>query len=180
MSAGVVIDVVSGRGRVGCKGPGAPAWLEKHGITVPDAPNRYAIDSSGVLSARLATSEFLIEATNDGAASVVEPVRRALEYADFPQGVYPVLRQDFVLEISGAEAAGLFNQTCAVDLEPVARQSTAADGPVIMTSMIGVSVVLVCQQLSEGRRFSVWSDPSYSAYFHSQLLAIVTDRGTSP
>ena len=86
--------------------------------------------------------------------------------------MYPVLRQDFVLEVSGAEAQELFLQTCAVDLAPVARESTATAGPVIMTSMIGVSVVLTCRQLRDGPRFTLWSDPSYSTYFQSQLHSI--------
>jgi hypothetical protein len=86
--------------------------------------------------------------------------------------VYPVLRQDFVLEIVGTEAQDLFLQTCAVDLAPVAAESSATDGPIVMTSMIGVSVVLACRQLPRGPRFTVWSDPSYSHYFYSQLRAI--------
>jgi hypothetical protein len=182
MSTGILLEVPSARERAGCKGPGAEAWLASHGVTVPVGANRYAIDSSGVLSARLATSEFLLEALVEPGDGAVRLVRQALEYADYPKGVYPVLRQDFVLEISGPQTQQLFLQTCAVDLEPVARHSSEATGPVIMTSMIGVSVVLTCRQLAAGPRFTVWIDPSYSTYFRSQLFAIADDisRGNHP
>ena len=172
MNTGVRLDVLTARERVGCKGPGAEAWLATRGITVPSGANRYEISQSGVLSARLATSEFLLESTGEATDALIEPLRTALERAEYPRGVYPVLRQDFVLEVSGAEAQELFLQTCAVDLAPVARESTATAGPVIMTSMIGVSVVLTCRQLRDGPRFTLWSDPSYSTYFQSQLHSI--------
>lgn len=175
MSAGVAINVASARERVGCKGPAAEAWLAHHGVNVPSGANRYVIDPSGVLSARLATSEFLLEALLEEASAAIRTIRLALENADCPKGVYPVLRQDFVLEIGGPRAPHLFRETCAVDLEPVTHQARAAEGPVIMTSMIGVSVVLICSPRHDGPRFTVWSDPSYSAYFRSQLLAIAAD-----
>jgi hypothetical protein len=172
MSAPLDLEVVRGRERVGCKGPGAEAWLAGQGIQVPAGANRFAVNASGILAARLATAEFLLEATDKTSNALLAPVRTALERADYPRGVYPVLRQDFVLEIVGADAQDLFLQTCAVDLVPVAAQSSATDGPIAMTSMIGVSVVLACRQLPQGPRFTVWSDPSYSHYFYSQLRAI--------
>jgi hypothetical protein len=162
MSAPIDLDVVTGRERVGCKGPGAEAWLASHDIQVPGGANRFAINSAGILAARLATSEFLLEATERAANAALAPVRTALERADYARGVYPVLRQDFVLEIGGTDAQDIFAQTCAVDLAPVGAESSATDGPIVMTSMIGVSVVLACRQLPRGPRFTVWSDPSYS------------------
>jgi hypothetical protein len=168
----VQLEIVPDRPRTGCKGPGAEAWLASRGINVPRGANRFEIDTAGVLSARLATSEFLLESTGEAARAAIEPLRTALECAEYPHGVYPVLRQDFVLDVSGPDAQDLFLQTCAVDLAPVAQQSTATSGPLIMTSMIGVSVVVTCRQLSAGPRFTVWSDPSYRTYFHSQLQAI--------
>ena len=81
------------------------------------------------------------------------------------------------MEISGHASHDLFSQTCAIDLVPVERESSASAGPVIMTSMIGVGVVLTCRASNDGPRFTVWSDPSYSHYFWNQLLAIATDLG---
>jgi sarcosine oxidase subunit gamma len=175
MSAPLVLTNASSRARVGCKGPAAEAWLSQLGITVPRGANRYTVDSHGVLAARLATSEFLLESTD--AASALVPAKHALEQADMPSGVYPVLRQDFVIEISGRRTHDLFAQTCAVDLVPVERDSSASAGPVILTSMIGVSVVITCCPSSDGPRFTVWCDPSYSHYFWTQLAAIATELG---
>ena len=177
MSAPLTLTNTSARTRIGCKGPAAEGWLAQLGIPVPEGANRYTVDSRGLLSARLATSEFLFESTHADAASALAPAKHALELADMPSGVYPVLRQDFVMEISGNGLHDLFLQTCALDLLPVERESSATAGPVIMTSMIGVAVVLTCRASNDGPRFTVWSDPSYSHYFWNQLLAIATDMG---
>jgi hypothetical protein len=74
----------------------------------------------------------------------------------------------------------LFLQTCAVDLQPVARDSKERSGPVIMTSMIGVSVVLACRPHAGAPRFTVWSDPSYRDYFQPQLQAIAAEIRGEP
>lgn len=177
MTAPVTLTNKSARTRVGCKGPAAEAWLAQLGIQVPDGANRYEVDSRGLLSARLATSEFLFESTHPDAASALAPAKHALDLADMPSGVYPVLRQDFVVEIRGDNAHDLFSQTCAVDLVPAQRESSATAGPVIMTSMIGVGVVLTCRAADDGPCFTVWSDPSYSHYFWNQLLVIATELG---
>ena len=177
MNAPLTLFNRSARTRVGCKGPAAEGWLTQLGMPVPEGANRYSVDSRGLLAARLATSEFLFESTHSDATSALAPAKKALELADMPSGVYPVLRQDFVIEFSGDASHDLFAQTCAVDLAPVARESSALAGPVIMTSMIGVSVVLTCRAFSDGPRFTVWSDPSYSHYFWNQLLAIATELG---
>jgi sarcosine oxidase gamma subunit len=162
---------------VGCKGPGAETWLAQVGITVPHGANRYMVDSRGLMSARLATSEFLFECAGDDADAALAPARRALELGDVPSAVHPVLRQDFVIEIRGSGTHDFFEQTCAIDLAPLARESSATAGPVLMTSMIGVAVVLACRAAEGGPRFTVWSDPSYSHYFWHQLLAIATTLG---
>jgi hypothetical protein len=177
MSAAVLITNRSSRVRVGCKGPGAEAWLAGQGIAVPHGANRFTIDTRGLLSARLATSEFLFEAIQPEATSALKPSKHSLEFAEMPSGVYPVLRQDFVVEITGARAHELFSETCAVDLVPVERESTATSGPVILTSMIGIGATLVCRASNEGSSFTVWSDPSYSHYFWNQLLAIAVGLG---
>jgi hypothetical protein len=177
MSPSVLLTNRSSRMRVGCKGPGAENWLADQGIVVPQGANRFSLDSRGLLSARLATSEFLFEATETGSGSALDPSRRSLELGEMPSGVYPVLRQDFVVEITGARTHDLFAETCAIDLVPVERDSTATSGPVILTSMIGVGAIVVCRSSAQGSCFTVWSDPSYSHYFWNQLLAIAVGLG---
>jgi sarcosine oxidase gamma subunit len=155
----------------------AENWLAQKGITVPHGANRYSVDSHGLLAARLATSEFLFESMRGDADAALGPAKRTLELAEMPAGVYPVLRQDFVVEVSGERAHDLFAQTCAVDLVPVERESAEDSGPVIMTSLIGVSVVLTCRTSTVGSRFTLWSDPSYGHYLWDQLLHIATGLG---
>jgi hypothetical protein len=173
----VFLANVSARMRVGCKGPGAERWLADQGISVPAGANQFSLDARALLSARLATSEFLFEAMQSEASSNLAPAKRALELADLPSGVYPVLRQDFVIELRGTEVHDLFAQTCAVDLVPLERASTPSGGPVALTSMIGVGVVIACRPGADGARFTIWSDPSYGSYFWTQLLAIATGMG---
>lgn len=177
MSAPIRLSEATDRIRVGCKGPAAEAWLASHGITVPQGANQFAVDTRGLLSARLATSEFLFEALEPEAVRALASLKSALERAEMPSGVYPVLRQDCVFELEGPGTDELLLQTCAVDLKPVARESSASAGPVVLTSMIGVAVVLACRPAAHGPRFTVWSDPSYRHYFLHQLMAIVTDLG---
>ena len=177
MTAPILVSEATHRMRVGCKGPAAEAWLAEHGVTVPQGANRFAVDSRGVLSARLATSEFLFEALEPEAARALAGIKLALERAEMPSGVYPVLRQDCVLELEGPATHDLLLETCAVDLEPVERESSANAGPVVLTSMIGVAVVLACRPVASGACFTVWSDPSYRHYFLHQLTAIATDLG---
>jgi sarcosine oxidase gamma subunit len=176
-SSSLLIKNAVSRLRVGCKGPAAEGWLHHQGIAVPSGPNRYSVDARGLLSARLATSEFLFEATAESAAEPLARARHALEHADVPSGVYPVLRQDHVIEITGNRAQDLFLQTCAVDLLPVERESREADGPVVLTSMIGVSVVLACRPSASGSTFTIWLDPSYAHYFWHEIHTIAAELG---
>ena len=94
--AALRIDDLSSRPRFGCKGPGAPAWLAASGYSVPDSANSARLDNRGVLVARLATSEFLIEAIDGGAQAVSASLMAAR-----PLDVYPVARQDLVVGIQG-------------------------------------------------------------------------------
>ena len=177
MSGGVLLSDASSRVRVGCKGPAAEAWLAERDIAVPRGANSFSVDARGLLSARLATSEFLFEAFDSEAAHALAPIAHSLEVADVPSGVYPVLRHDCVVELAGPATQELLLQTCAVDLTPIERDSSSEAGPVILTSMIGVGVVIACRRSQQGARFTVWSDPSFRHYFWHQLLAIATELG---
>jgi sarcosine oxidase gamma subunit len=176
-ASSLIIRNAVSRLRVGCKGPAAEAWLHHQAIAVPSGPNRYSVDARGLLCARLATSEFLFEATANSAVDPLARARRALEYADIPSGVYPVLRQDHVIEITGDRAQDLFLQTCAVDLLPVERESREVEGPIVLTSMIGVSVVLACRPSASGSTFTIWLDPSYAHYFWHEIHTIAAELG---
>src|ERR1700737_2223989 len=128
------------RPRFGCKGPGAEVWLATAGYRVPREPNSAAIDADGVLVARLATAEFLIEAA-DGAAGRVESTLRRLTPPARPRDVYPVARQDLVIGIEGVAINVLLRQTCSVYFAPLLGRCGRVEGPIILTTMIGVGVL---------------------------------------
>jgi sarcosine oxidase subunit gamma len=166
---------VSARPRFGCKGPGAEAWLQEHGLTVPQAPNSWSCDSGGVLVARLATSEFLVESldvehvrTRETAASLFDPGQRRA-------GLVPVLRQDLVLELTGARANDLFLETCNVNFAPFARDAEENAGRLVLTSMTGVGVIVLPRRAGGELNYTLWCDPSFGHYLDSTLAGIADD-----
>ena len=167
---------LSSRSRFGCKGPGAEAWLSAGGYCVPPIPNTAAVDSAGVLVARLATAEFLVEAA-DGGGDHVSSAIRPLASAERPADVYPVARFDLVLGISGPGTDALLRQICSVNFAPLLADARRHTGPVILTSMIGVGVV-ACPRLSDlGPGVTLWIDPSFAHYFWTTLLEVGHETG---
>ena len=84
----------------------------------------------GVLVARLATSEFLVEAV-DGGSERVDATLRQLAAASRPANVYPVARQDMVVGIQGPGIQTLLRQICSVDFVPLFESCGPAAGPVV-------------------------------------------------
>jgi sarcosine oxidase, subunit gamma len=165
------LDDLSQHQRCGCKGPGAETWLAASGYTVPQAPNGTVVDAAGVVVARLATSEFLIEAV-DGGAERVHSTRRQLGSASRLTNVYPVARQDMVVGIQGPGTQTLLRQICSVDFAPLFASSGPTAGPVVLTSMVGVGVVAWPRRTESGSTLRVWLDPSFAHYFWTTLLEV--------
>ena len=176
-SAALRFEVLSRRERFGCKGPGAEAWLNAGGYRVPREPNSAAADTGGVLVARLATAEFLIEAA-DGGSERVEAARRQLGTSARPSDVYPVARQDLVIGIAGARTNSLLRQICSVDFALRLETCAPDSGPVILTSMIGVAAAAYVRRSPErGPVLTLWIDPSFAHYFWTNLLEVGRDLG---
>ena len=165
------LDDLSQHRRFGCKGPGAEPWLAAAGYTAPPAPNSAAVDAAGVVVARLATSEFLVEAVDDGSEHV-NSTRRQLASASRPTNVYPVARQDMVVGIQGPGIQTLLRQVCSVDFVPLFESCGPASGPVVLTSMVGVGVVAWPRRTEGGHSLRVWLDPSFAHYFWTTLLEV--------
>jgi sarcosine oxidase subunit gamma len=163
--AALRIDDLSARPRFGCKGPGAPSWLAANGYSLPEGANSARVDSQGVLVARLATSEFLIEAVGGGAEGVLGSPARPLD-------VYPVARQDLVIGIQGPGLQTLLRQICSVDFVPLFEACGPHEGPIALTSMIGVGVVAWPRRTDSGSSLTVWLDPSFAHYFWTTLLEV--------
>ncbi|MDB6156979.1 MAG: hypothetical protein JWO04_685 [Gammaproteobacteria bacterium] len=164
------------RPRFGCKGPDAEVWLATGGYRVPREPNSAVVDADGVLVARLATAEFLIEAADGGVARVESTVRQLTSPAR-PLNVYPVARQDLVMGIEGAATNALLRQTCSFDFAPLLDRCDRDGGPVILTSMIGVGVVAFVRRAAGGSVMTLWVDPSFAYYFWKTLLEVGGDLG---
>jgi sarcosine oxidase subunit alpha len=159
------------RERFGCKGPLAPAWLQAAGFAVPAAPNSALLDAGGVLVARLASSEFLVEAVEGGAQRVASAAAQLRERSA-PAQVYPVAREDLVVGLHGSACGALLRQICSVDFEPLLENCSVDGGPVVLTSMIGVAVVAWVRRRRGEAQLTLWIDPSYAHYFWTTLLEV--------
>jgi sarcosine oxidase subunit gamma len=154
--------------RMGVKGPHAEAWLRGQGIAVPEGVNSWTRTPEGAIVARLARSEFFIEDTVGGAS--VDRWRATLAPAP---GVYPVLRQDAALALAGERLYDLLAQTCNVDFKGWTLDRRA----VVMTSMAGVSVLVLWYEQQGGPVFRIWCDGTFGLYLWQTLLEIVREEG---
>lgn len=164
------IGDATARRRTGFKGPGAVAWLQQHSVPIPEQPNQWVPLPAGGLVARLGRTEFLIEDAN-GAATCAR-----LEALPIPPGVYPVLRQDAALVLTGPRAGELLLQTCSVEFAAL----DAAARPVVLTSMVGVGVTVAVEPLEAARRYRIWCDGTYGAYLWTTLVDVARDLGGGP
>jgi sarcosine oxidase subunit gamma len=174
------LERLPARARFGCKGPRAAEWLAAQGIVPPARANTWTSSGAGeaeLLVARLGTAEFFVEGPAESAV-------RSL--ATHPAGVYPVLREDCALALSGAACDHVLAQVCNVHfaaLDPAARA-------VIMTLMVGVAV-LVVPHADAGvanaagmpnsdagpRRYRIWCDPTFGDYLYETLRELVLESG---
>jgi sarcosine oxidase subunit gamma len=155
--------------RCGLKGPGAEAWLKSMGIAPPDGINQWAPLGGCGFVARLATSEFLIE-DNIG-QDYADRVRAQLSRG--VTGVIPVLRQDAEIVLAGPRVNELLLQTCSINfaaLDVIAR-------PIVMTSMIGVSVLVIPGRPRGVPFYRIWCDGTYAVYLWAHLLEIAAELG---
>jgi sarcosine oxidase, subunit gamma len=169
MSAAVTFREVPRRPRLGCKGPLAEAWLHELGLDVPQPANSWVYGANGVLVARLATSEFLVEALAGGDSKIADAAQRLHEPSARRAGLYPVLREDCVFELSGARANEVLLETCNVNFAPLAAAAQDSAGTVVMTMMVGVGVAIIVRPAAQYRLYSIWCDPSFGHYLQSTI-----------
>lgn len=148
--------------RFGVKGADAAAWLAAQSIPIPDRPNSwYPLTETGII-ARLGINEFLIE------DSTIAP-----QLTSLPARVYPVLRQDSAIALIGTQVNELLLQTCSFNFQ--ARSLT--ERPVILTSMIGVSVTIIPGDRNGIPFYRIWCDGTFGVYLWQTILAIVRELG---
>ena len=155
--------------RFGVKGANAATWLESQGMTVPDRPNTWNLLPDGGIIARLGLTEFLVE---DSLHSQVAPqLTEACQQP--PTKVYPVLRQDAAIVLCGAAVNELLLQTCSVNF----RALSLLERPVILTSMVGVAVIIIPGERNGQPFYRLWCDGTFGAYLWQTLEAIVAEMG---
>jgi sarcosine oxidase subunit gamma len=159
--------------RQGLKGPGAAEWLAEQGIALPGTPNTWAHsrkdgDSDALLVARLGESEFFLEA--DGGRAWFTRLSRSLDRR-LP-GVYPVLREDWAFDLAGEGVHEALAEISSFNFAALDVDSY----PLIMTLMMGVSVLIVPQGIGE-RRYRIWCDPSFGPYFVEAMAGVVNECG---
>lgn len=149
--------------RCGFKGAGAAEWLQTQGLPVPDRPNSWLSLPDGGLIARLGISEFLLE------DSLESNVSSRLIRRPVPAKVYPVLRHDLAIALCGNSIDELMRQTCNVNFQAL----LLAEAPVVLTSMIGVSVTII----PGAKTYRIWCDGTFGVYFWQTLLEIAAEIG---
>ena len=164
------------RALAGLKGPRGAQWLAEQGIALPPEPNTWTeYGDPALLVARLGASEFFLVAAGAaaGGAAVLQRISSAVQAGI--EGVYPVLREDAAFVLSGDGASDVLAQVCSVNfaaLELAAR-------PVIMTLLIGVSVLIVPQAAAGEVRYRLWCDPTFGSYLDAAVGTVVIDCGGS-
>lgn len=151
--------------RYGCKGPAAVQWLADQGYPIPAQPNQWAALPQGGRILRLGVTEFLVE--TDAAAV------RALYAAARVPGLYPVLRQDACIVLRGAQLPSLLLQTCNINFAAL----DLSLAPVVLTSMVGVSVTVLPEIINGVSCYRVWCDGSFGPYLWQTLLTIAEELG---
>ena len=157
--------------RVGVKGPRAAEALKQLGLAVPTRPNCWAPmrdqdrDDSWNVVGRLGFTEFFVEERGE-AAGVVALERLTAE--NFT-GAYPVLREDLGLVLGGDRVAEVLAQVCNVNFNAL----DIGQRPIVMTLMVGVSVLVLPQQQLDGAIYRIWCDPSFGTYLWETLEEVV-------
>lgn len=167
---GVALTDLSCLKRTGLKGPNAAQWLRGQGISPPEGINQWSMLGERGLIARLATSEFFIE-DGIGPTGYAEQVKAALG-GGLP-GVTPVMRQDAEMVLAGDRVNELLLQTCNVNFAKL----ELAQRPVIMTSVIGVSMLIIPGTWRNRPFYQLWFDCTYASYVWHHLLEIAEELG---
>ena len=165
----IALTDLSHRKRCGLKGANAEAWLKSIDIEPPAGINQWAPLGACSLIARLASSEFLLE--DNVGQNYADRVRTQLGRG--APGVTPVLRQDAEIALAGPRVNELLLQTCSVNFTAL----DLASRPIVMTSIIGVSVLLIPGAWRGAPLYQIWCDGTYAPYLWDQLRKIAEELG---
>ncbi len=171
--AAVMLADLSFLSRTGFKGSAAASWLQAQSLVVPTLPNHWVAHRRGLV-ARLGMSEFFLESAtaDDWVSGLSAP-------ADLP--VVPVLRQDAALLLCGERVHELLLQVCSYNFASLtAGHSTPAEQAVVMTQMLGISVLMLAIPHAALPVYRLWCDPSFATYLWRQLALIAAELEGGP
>ena len=155
--------------KTGCKGSAAADWLNSHIDKLPPR-NSWLHISEGSTVARLGDNEFFIEdaAQTSLSARIKEALRQPAD------GVCPVHRNDAGFALAGDRANELLIEVCSFNFKEL------PPGSVVMTTMAGVSVLLLHRDAGARGCYRIWCDPTMAAYLWDTLSEIALELGGGP
>ena len=153
--------------RIVLKGPGAATHLQSLGIAVPESLLKVAPLENGGLIARTGGSEFFLESGPIGWPS--QAAADGLGIPSSKDGVYPVLRQDASLIISGSRAGELFRHVSSYDFIGQVHND------LVFTPIAGVSCSVLRTTLNQRPVFRLWTDGTYGHYIWHTLLEVAKE-----
>lgn len=178
--SGLMFQACAARQRIGLKGPRGADWLVGQGIALPSLPNSWtecgatAAADGSPLVARLGASEFFLEtAAGGGGGAAVRRIAAAVQAGQ--PGVYPVLREDASFLLSGEGALDALAQVCNVNFAALDLRTR----PVVMTLLIGVSVLIIPYSPDGDVQYRIWCDPTFGSYIEESVAGVVVDCGGS-
>ena len=122
-------------------------------------------DDSWNVVGRLGFTEFFVEERGEAAGVAALEQLTAENFA----GAYPVLREDLGLVLGGERVAEVLAQVCNVNFSAL----DIGQRPIVMTLMVGVSVLVLPQQQPDGAIYRIWCDPSFGTYLWETLEEVV-------
>jgi sarcosine oxidase, subunit gamma len=165
--AALTITDVGNLARYGVKGAQAAAWLSKHGVTTPEAPNTWVL-SGQTLVMRLGSTEFLLEDQIGG-----ETCKKLLADTRRVPNVYKVPRADAAYLLAGSAVLNLLSELCALDL----RENSLLENDVVMTQVAGISATVLRQNINNETVYRLWCDGTYAAFMSHVLDEIAVELG---
>lgn len=157
--ANTSITDVSNLARYGVKGAQAAAWLYKHGVSIPDAPNTWVLSGQTIVM-RLGSTEFLLEDQEGG-----EICKKLLADTVRVPNLYKVPRADAAYLLAGSDALNLLSEICALDL----RESALLENDVLMTQVATISATVLRQNINNETVYRIWCDGTYGVYMRHVL-----------
>jgi sarcosine oxidase, subunit gamma len=167
--AKLTITDVGNLDRYGVKGAQAAAWLAKHGVKIPEAPNTWVL-SGKTLVMRLGSTEFLLEDQTGG-----ETCKKLLADTKRVPNVYQGPRADAAYLLAGSQVVNLLSELCALDL----RENSLLENDVVMTQVAGISATILRQSIHNETVYRLWCDGTYAAFMSYVLHEIAVELGAS-